>query len=794
MIVQITMARNELSLIKELLPIWSQYADGFVFMLDRCTDGSIDYLTDVKQKYNILEIITNNPKEDELIVETDIRQKLFDSAFQHSNKIICLDADEYLDGELTKKELEEMLEESPDTLYHLQWIQYTSRNTIRVDDPWKTNFKDRIAIYSKHHNFVWKQNHSEHLPIPANQKIIAQSKLFISHLSWLDKNYSAIKQYYWKVWDYSNKLEHGVDVINISDYDHSVNNFNWEEEYFDWELKIRDDIFEDSINDTNYRLQYIKEQTQKYNIPNLGDWGFNIADSIPMYFCTAADEKHYPLLINLIGSIHKFNYYDTVEIRVYDLGFTEQQKQELKNIKKVRLCELEITNPDILTNIQTAPNRFVRGLFSWKPVLIKDSLDHSEYVLYVDAGTTIKSPLNNLFKHIKQNGYIFFDCGHSIKWMTTKYVIDKLDLESEKNKWILSDDVTGIDGGFMGLSKRVCGDMVLKMYEYSKDIDSFRDDGTCPNGFGTGRQDQTLFSILVQQNNFDILIHDRDDVDCSLRVDSKKIPFHLTHRLDRVQSKTNIFRSRWITDYFTYKKNTASIRRYYKISVITAIGPKNKYEKFIDRYFQNIQTQIGFKQIEFVIVYSEWNSVFDEYKKYSNIRFIKEDKSLGVMHAWNIGILNASAEYITYWNVDDIRFDINNVLKYDLLRNNLDVDMAYNYYIGVDYHELDTVDLSKKEYIKYPDNFHEVVTSMCMAGPDPMWRKTFHLFQGYFDSENYSIIGDWEMWIRMAKYGLKFKLIPYALCIYVSHEDTVSNSDNNKLEKQKQRLYNQYLK
>jgi hypothetical protein len=75
-----------------------------------------------------------------------------------------------------------------------------------------------------------------------------------------------------------------------------------------------------------------------------------------------------------------------------------------------------------------------------------------------------------------------------------------------------------------------------------------------------------------------------------------------------------------------------------------------------------------------------------------------------------------------------------------------------------------------------------------MAGPDPLWRKSFHLFGGYFDYKNFSIIGDWEMWIRMSKMGLKFKLIPHVLCIYVDHDDTVSKSSNEKLEEQKMRL------
>ncbi len=80
----------------------------------------------------------------------------------------------------------------------------------------------------------------------------------------------------------------------------------------------------------------------------------------------------------------------------------------------------------------------------------------------------------------------------------------------------------------------------------------------------------------------------------------------------------------------------------------------------------------------------------------------------------------------------------------------------------------------------------------CMAGPDPLWRKSFHLFGGLFDYQNFSIIGDWEMWIRMSRMGLKFKLIPHVLCIYVDHENTVSNSSSEKLREQQIRLKQKY--
>ena len=206
MIVQIVLARNESLLIKELLPLWKKYADGFIFMLDRTTDNTINYLNSVKEEYNILEILETDPTKNntKCSIETDTRQLLFNTARKYSDKIICLDADEYLDGTLTKSDLEKILDNSPDTVYHLKWVQYTSINTIRVDGPWKDNFKDRIGTYTDECKFKPTQTHSTHLPIPKNQKVISPEQLFIAHLQWLDKTYVAIKQYYWKVEDYMN--------------------------------------------------------------------------------------------------------------------------------------------------------------------------------------------------------------------------------------------------------------------------------------------------------------------------------------------------------------------------------------------------------------------------------------------------------------------------------------------------------------------------------------------------------------------------------------------------------------
>lgn len=278
MIVQITRIKNELFLLKEMLPIWQQYADAFVFSDDYSTDGTYEFLLENAKKYNILAVLREENNDDTKIrwIESDARQKLFDEALKYSGKIICLDTDEYLDGRVKKDQLKQILEEHKDTLFYTNWIQYTGKNSIRVDGKWRVHWVDRVASYSKRETYKPRQMHSEHLPMPSKHLMVNLPNLFVSHLQWLDKRTVAIKQYFWKVEDYVNKLKFNADVIDPAEYDKSVNDFKWEETKFDYPLKIRENIYQDLDTASNYKYQAIKEKVAKYGIPNLNDWGMGI--------------------------------------------------------------------------------------------------------------------------------------------------------------------------------------------------------------------------------------------------------------------------------------------------------------------------------------------------------------------------------------------------------------------------------------------------------------------------------------------------------------------------------------
>lgn len=278
MIVQMTMTRNESFLLKELLPIWSKYADGFVFLDDSSTDDTVSFLHSVKNKYNILDILeSKNISSQAKNYETSRRQTLFNTAVKYTNNIICLDSDEYLDGTATKSQLENLLNKNLNTTLMLKWIQYTSKHQRRIDSFWKEVFHDRAGNFLTNASFGEAYSHSGHVPSSSKVLRIDPSQLFVAHLQWLDKRWVGIKQYYWKTWDHVfHEIENGVRVLNRGDYDASVNNFAWEYEEFSFPLQIREDIYSTQSVKDNYKLKYIVEQTKKYNLPNLGDWGMGI--------------------------------------------------------------------------------------------------------------------------------------------------------------------------------------------------------------------------------------------------------------------------------------------------------------------------------------------------------------------------------------------------------------------------------------------------------------------------------------------------------------------------------------
>lgn len=271
------------------------------------------------------------------------------------------------------------------------------------------------------------------------------------------------------------------------------------------------------------------------------------------YFCTASDSKYFAHLLNLIGSIHEHSFKQLGEIAVFDLGMTPDQIAYLKKIQKVSVHKIELTHPDLLTQFKVSNyNKTVPGWYAWKFVVLKQALELFPYVLWVDSGTTILKPLNDLFKYIQQTGYFLCTMGdekfynqiaHPINWGTTEYVKKHFNLYAPEKKWIL--DQEPLLSGTIGVSRKALDYFVQPLYELSRHLRLFEDDGTTQNGFGTGRHDQTVLSIYAYMNG--LTIHQEDhtqEIPIYVSVEGKPKEFYVTWNGEFVNEKTCLYNSR----------------------------------------------------------------------------------------------------------------------------------------------------------------------------------------------------------------------------------------------------------
>ena len=254
----------------------------------------------------------------------------------------------------------------------------------------------------------------------------------------------------------------------------------------------------------------------------------------PLYFCTASDAKFFDILKSFIGSVHKTNFDHLGEIAVFDLGLGQEQIDEINSMQKVHVYEVERTHPDILKPVKIySGNKIVPGCYAWKPVAIKQALDMFPYVLWQDAGNVVLKPLDELFEHIRQHGYFLMGSGtdwkNTIGNHITQRLIKKFHLDKTDKKWLLNTlDVSSCTIG-IARNHRVYYDLIVPVYELTRDVDNFLDDGTYPKGFGGWRLEQIVFSIFARLLELKDQRASHRPTRMFLTIANKKIPFYMDH-------------------------------------------------------------------------------------------------------------------------------------------------------------------------------------------------------------------------------------------------------------------------
>lgn len=217
-----------------------------------------------------------------------------------------------------------------------------------------------------------------------------------------------------------------------------------------------------------------------------------------------------------------------------------------------------------------------------------------------------------------------------------------------------------------------------------------------------------------------------------------------------------------------------------RVSIITSVF---KGEEFIEQFLEDITRQTIFNECELILVNAnspenEEPVILAYAKQYPNIVYVRLQYDPGIYGVWNIAAKLAKADFITNANLDDRRSrDCFETLAKTLEANPY-IDLVYSPFYAT--HEANQKFENRKvAWYCYHYDFSLPNMKDCLPGPGPMWRKSMHDKYGYFN-EWFTSAGDWEMWLRAAVRGAKYKRIPKFLMLYYENPEGISTNQNPK--------------
>lgn len=235
-----------------------------------------------------------------------------------------------------------------------------------------------------------------------------------------------------------------------------------------------------------------------------------------------------------------------------------------------------------------------------------------------------------------------------------------------------------------------------------------------------------------------------------------------------------------------------------KVSIITSVYDGDEY---IDSFLKNITSQTIFEEkCELILINAnspgnEEEIILKYKEKYpNNIKYRRLEEDPGIYGTWNIALEMSTGEFITNANLDD-RKSVDSIVAHaeELLRNP-EIDLVYSdMLITKEINETWEENTSNGEKYTMPNFSLGALKMINMPHAAPMWRKSLHDKYGVFDA-SFRSAGDWEMWLRAASRGSRFKKIDGLYNLYCFNPKGVSTNPDNFSWKQEEekRVYEKY--
>lgn len=266
-------------------------------------------------------------------------------------------------------------------------------------------------------------------------------------------------------------------------------------------------------------------------------------------------------------------------------------------------------------------------------------------------------------------------------------------------------------------------------------------------------------------------------------------------KLKKSRIKNSIYN---LIDLITRSFNRIKIKYVKKPPKLSLITSLYNADQFIEPFLKNITSTRLFSRCELIIVDAdspgnELNIIKAFQNEFSNIKYVKTEKRIGIYEAWNFAIRMAQAPYLSNANVDDLhcRNHFSTLIKF--LDSNTEIKVAYgNFYYSIEPNiypwMAKKINIKSKLPLTTKHNLLDFNAPHCT----PIWRKSIHNEIGYFD-EKFKSAGDWEFWLRAAKCNQKFGQIQKPLSIYYLNPKGISTSSDSRDSIEQRMIRSQYL-
>lgn len=212
-----------------------------------------------------------------------------------------------------------------------------------------------------------------------------------------------------------------------------------------------------------------------------------------MVFVTAANARYFPALVNLVGSIH----YWAPERRIvaYDLGLESAQLEKLAQWRNVEVVRRFIP-------AGAPPHVGIVHNYAWKPIALSHALGRYGRILWIDAGSDLRSPPDAMLRDLEDNGHFFVqgqDLDMTLMSQDRSYEVLGATKEDFKGLGHFAASLQGYIRGGPAYYR-----ILRPMTEYALNEQCIAPTGS---DLSNHRYDQTLLSILIYQSGLDVTPH-----------------------------------------------------------------------------------------------------------------------------------------------------------------------------------------------------------------------------------------------------------------------------------------------